>query len=72
MTYQMLTGTLPFERPNTGALLLAHLNAPPPDAHETLHELPRSTARAIQQAMAKKPTDRFPTASEFISALEAA
>jgi serine/threonine-protein kinase len=70
MTYQMLTGCLPFERPNTGALLLAHLNAPPPDARETLHGIPRSTARAIQQAMAKKPESRFATASEFITALE--
>jgi tRNA A-37 threonylcarbamoyl transferase component Bud32 len=71
MTYQMLTGILPFERPNTGALLLAHLNAPPPDARETVHGLPRSTARAIQQAMAKKSAARFATASQFISALEA-
>jgi serine/threonine-protein kinase len=70
MTYQMLTGNLPFERPNTGALLLAHLNAPPPDARETLHGLPRPSARAIQQAMAKKPEARFATASEFIAALE--
>jgi serine/threonine-protein kinase len=70
MTYQMLTGILPFQRPNTGALLLAHLNAPPPDARETLHGLPRPSARAIQQAMAKKPADRFSTASEFIAALE--
>jgi tRNA A-37 threonylcarbamoyl transferase component Bud32 len=70
MTYQMLTGRLPFERPNTGALLLAHLNAPPPDAREILHSLPCPTARAIQQAMAKKPEDRFSTASEFMTALE--
>jgi len=70
MTYQLLTGCLPFERPNTGALLLAHLNAPPPDARETLHGLPRPSARAIQQAMAKKPEARFATASEFIAALE--
>ncbi|MBI5951089.1 MAG: serine/threonine protein kinase [Chloroflexi bacterium] len=70
MTYQMLTGSLPFQRPNTGALLLAHLNAPPPDARETVHGLPRPSARAIQQAMAKKPADRFQTASEFIAALE--
>jgi len=70
MAYQMLTGGLPFERPNTGALLLAHLNAPPPDARETLHGLPRPSARAIQQAMAKKPADRFFTASAFIAALE--
>jgi serine/threonine-protein kinase len=70
MTYQMLTGSLPFQRPNTGALLLAHLNAPPPDARETVHGLPRPSARAIQQAMAKKPEARFSTASEFIAALE--
>jgi serine/threonine-protein kinase len=70
MTYQMLTGSLPFQRPNTGALLLAHLNAPPPDARETVHGLPRPSARAIQQAMAKRPEARFSTASEFIAALE--
>lgn len=70
MTYQLLTGILPFQRPNTGALLLAHLNAPPPDAREILHGLPRPSARAIQQAMAKKPEARFSSASEFIAALE--
>jgi len=69
MTYPMLTGSLPFERPNTGALLLAHLNAPPPDARETLPDIPRTTARAIQQAMAKQPAQRYSTASEFIVAL---
>lgn len=70
MTYQMLTGRLPFERPDTGAILLAHLNAPPPDARELVSDLPRSTARAIQKAMAKAVKDRFASAKEFISALE--
>ena len=70
MTYQMLTGCLPFERPNTGALLLAHLNAPPPDAREMVHNLPRHAAYAIQQAMAKEPKARFATAGEFITTLE--
>ena len=70
MTYQLLTGCLPFERPNTGALLLAHLNAPPPDARELLHSLPRHAAYAIQQAMAKEPAARFATAGEFIKTLE--
>lgn len=69
MTYQMLTGRLPFERPNTGALLLAHLNAPPPDARELIHDLPRQTANTLQKAMAKKPKDRYATAGEFIRAL---
>ena len=70
MTYQMLTGSLPFERPNTGALLLAHLNAPPPDARELTHDLPRHTAQAIQRAMAKLPNDRQPSAGEFVESLE--
>ena len=70
MTYQMLTGRLPFERPNTGAVLLAHLNAPPPDAREITRDLPRRAAYAIQQAMAKEADNRFGTAGEFIATLE--
>ncbi|MBK7451392.1 MAG: hypothetical protein IPJ47_19080 [Anaerolineales bacterium] len=66
----MLTGHLPFERPDTGAVLLAHLNAPPPDARELEHDIPRHTARAIQQAMAKNIDERFSSAREFITALE--
>lgn len=72
MAYQMLTGALPFERPNTGALLLAHLNAPAPDARELIHDLPRSAAHSILKAMAKEPKDRYATAGEFITTLEAA
>jgi serine/threonine-protein kinase len=70
MIYQMLTGHLPFERPNPGALLLAHLTAPPPDARELVSDLPRHAAYALQRAMAKKPADRYPSAGAFISALE--
>jgi serine/threonine-protein kinase len=72
MTYQMLTGRLPFERPNTGALLLAHLTSPPPDVRETVPETPRQVAYAIQRAMAKKPEDRYPSAGEFLAAMESA
>ncbi len=72
MTYQMLTGHLPFERPNTGALLLAHLSAPPPDAREQVRDLPRHVAYSIQRAMAKKPKDRYATAGEFVTALASA
>lgn len=70
MTYQLLTGTLPFRRSNTGATLLAHMTAPPPDIRDTLPEFPRRAALAIQRAMAKKPEDRYATAGEFLQALE--
>ncbi|MCB0119140.1 MAG: serine/threonine protein kinase [Anaerolineales bacterium] len=72
MTYQMLTGHLPFERPDTGAILLAHMSAPPPDARELVSDIPRAAARAIQQAMAKNIQDRFSSAKEFVAALESA
>ncbi len=69
MTYQLLTGTLPFRRPSTGALLLAHMTAPPPDAREFVPSIPRHTATAIQRAMDKKPADRYATAAEFVLAM---
>ena len=72
MTYQMLTGHLPFERPDTGSILLAHMSAPPPDVRELVSDIPRAAARAIQQAMAKNIQDRFSSAKEFVAALESA
>lgn len=69
MTYQLLTGTLPFKRSSTGAVLLAHMTAPAPDAREMTPALPRTVAQAIQRAMAKSPADRFASAGEFVAAL---
>lgn len=70
MTYQLLTGELPFKHEHQGALLIAHMLHAPPDAREKAPELPEHAARAIQKAMSKKPSERFGTASEFVSALE--
>jgi serine/threonine-protein kinase len=70
MTYQMLTGELPFKHEHQGALLIAHMLHAPPDAREKAPDLLEHAARAIQKAMAKKPSERFGTASEFMSALE--
>ncbi len=69
MTYQFLTGALPFRRPGTGALLMAHMSAPPPDVSELVPTLPRHVAAAIQKAMAKRPAERFATAGEFVLAM---
>jgi len=69
MVYQMLTGELPFKHNNPGALLIAHLTQPPPDSCKLLPDLPERVCNAIQKAMAKKPEERFTTASEFVGAL---
>jgi serine/threonine-protein kinase len=69
MSYQILSGALPFKRNSPGALLLAHMTAPPPDIREVEPTTAHRIARAIQQAMAKEPASRFSTAMEFVAAL---
>ncbi len=69
MAFQMLTGRLPFEHANPGAMVLAHLNQPPPDPREKAGDLPEAAALALTRAMAKKPDQRFSTAGEFVAAL---
>lgn len=69
MAYQLLSGSLPFKRNSPGALLLAHMTAPPPDIRETEPTTSHRTSRAIQKAMAKEPANRYPTAGEFVAAL---
>jgi hypothetical protein len=69
LTYEMLTGALPFGHSNVGALLLAHLNQPPPDPRNLVPDLTSDAAHAIRRAMAKSPAERFATAGEFAAAL---
>ena len=70
MTYQLLSGALPFKRTPPGALLLAHMTTPPPDVRELVPSVSRQTSQAILKAMAKNPDDRFPSAREFAQALK--
>ncbi len=69
MTYQMLTGQLPFSGDNPGALVLAHLQRPVPDPRKIAPGLSAATSAAILRALAKEPADRFGTASAFGTAL---
>lgn len=69
MTYQLLTGKLPFEAENPGALMLAHLQATAPDPRLLQPDLPAHTALGLLRAMEKDPSLRPATAGEFISLL---
>jgi len=71
MTYQMLTGEVPFKRSNPGALLIAHLQQPAPDPRQVMPGLPGKVAEAVMQAMAKEPDARFHTAGEFVATIGA-
>jgi eukaryotic-like serine/threonine-protein kinase len=69
MAFQMLTGKLPFEHTNPGALVMAHLMQPAPDPREYAPDLPDEAAAALMQALSKKPEARFKTAADFVRAL---
>ncbi len=69
MLFEMLTGRLPFPTENPSAMVIAHLDTPPPDPREFSPELPEKVALAILRAMAKPRNERFSTAKEFIRAM---
>lgn len=69
MAFQMLTGELPFRHQNAGALLLAHLQQPPPDPVALVPDLDLRVSAAIQRAMSKRPEHRYPTAGRFAADL---
>ena len=71
MTYQLLTGRLPFPGGHALSLLIAHVMHAPADPRTVVPELPRGIARALLRALEKRPDDRFATAGEFSAELEA-
>ncbi len=72
MCFQLLTGRLPFTASNPGALLMAHLQQPPPNAVRLAPDLPFDAADALMRAMAKNPAQRQPTAGALAWELRAA
>jgi tRNA A-37 threonylcarbamoyl transferase component Bud32 len=63
--FQMLTGNVPYERENSIATLFAHVHDPPPPLPDELAELYPTFGGVIEQAMAKKPEDRYVSAGDF-------
>jgi serine/threonine protein kinase len=69
---EMLSGSPPFRRDESMALLWAQLEAPPPPLTERRPDLPPAVDAVIRRALAKSPDDRYPTCLEFAIALRGA
>ncbi|GEM_PF-4977141 len=69
--YEMLTGAVPFPGETPVAIILAHLHQPPPPLRRANPSLSEATEAVVMQCLAKEPTDRFPSATAAIQALEA-
>jgi tRNA A-37 threonylcarbamoyl transferase component Bud32 len=70
MTFQMLTGRLPFPTRNPGATLIGHLQHPPPNPQKFHPYIPDHIAYAIKKALEKEPTNRYPSAGDFAEAIQ--
>ena len=69
VTYEMLTGKKPFPGDSITTVLYKVVHAPPIPPHELRAGLPREYEDIFRCALAKKPSERFTSFSEFVSAL---
>jgi peptide/nickel transport system substrate-binding protein len=72
VTYQLLTGVVPFVRDHGMAVLLAHLSAPPPSLTARRPDLSGAADQVLAKAMAKGPHQRYESCGEFADALRQA
>ncbi|MBA3555509.1 MAG: protein kinase, partial [Gemmatimonadales bacterium] len=68
--FECLTGRPVFEAPSLPALLARHVQDRPPDPSALNSEVPESLSRVILRALARRPDERWPSASELLHALE--
>ncbi len=71
LTYQLVTGLLPFEGP-VHSVIHQHLNTLPASPRELMFGLSQQVDRIIMKALAKDPDERFESAQEMAEAFLAA
>ena len=69
MTYEMLTGQLPFKGENAGAMIFSHLQEAPPDPRQFCQNMPDHVAEALLTTLAKDPMERFASTGAFANAI---
>jgi serine/threonine protein kinase len=70
--YEMITGKVPFDRPNSVNILMAHVNEEAPSLREMNPEVDVSPAleETIARCMAKDPERRFRSMDEVLASLK--
>ena len=70
VTYQMLTGELPFNAPSVAGILMKQITEPAPDLRKKRPDAPEDLALAVARCLEKDPESRWPTADALRRALE--
>jgi eukaryotic-like serine/threonine-protein kinase len=71
VTYQLITGRLPYEAQSLTELALKQQRERPPLLDEAVEDVPHGVAQAVARALEIDPRRRFESASEFREALAA-
>jgi serine/threonine protein kinase len=71
VSYQMLTGRVPFSAATPAAVLIAQIQNKLPPPRQINPHLSTAAETALMKALAKSPADRFHTAAEFVRSLAA-
>jgi len=69
---QMLTGQTPFPRDQVMAVLAAHTSELPPPLSARRHGLPAELDAVLGRALAKSPSERYPSCGDFTAAFQRA
>jgi eukaryotic-like serine/threonine-protein kinase len=70
--YEMLAGRLPFDGDSAVAIAIKHLTENPPRLAELRPDVHPGLEAAVMKALAKDPSQRWGSAEELVSALQAA
>src|SRR5690348_4283808 len=70
VTYQMLTGELPFTSPTVAGILMKQITEPAPDVRDRRPDVPEDLALAVSRCLEKDPENRWPSADALRRALE--
>src|SRR5207249_4493866 len=71
VSYQMLTGELPFHAPTVPGILMKHITERAPLVTDKCRDCPEDLAACVMRSLEKDPDDRWPTADALRRALEA-
>ena len=72
IAYELLTGSVPFSAETPLATLLAHAHQPLPLPRAQNPRLTPGAESVLLKGLAKRPADRYPSATTFVDALSAA
>jgi serine/threonine-protein kinase len=70
VSYQMLTGDLPFTAPTVAGILMKQITEPAPLLTDSRPDLPEDLALAVSRCLEKDPENRWPSADSLRRALE--